>query len=584
MSRLGWAVSFALVCVGCVGGGGGSGGLGKPVAQFPSRGDLESVAGSAPPADKASTPGLVDADSWQTEAPPAAQAAYPEESAWDKLLVESVRGHASPVVLSPELRCAAHEAARFYTVHGGMPDDGVREHLLLRCGSSLESHSFSYLTNAVPDTVPDAQLESGARKALLEHLDQRLKGTPGQMALGVARGKGRFAAVVMSGNPRAVLRGFSPIVSGTSVTLQGELKGNAEYIVALVNQGMYGVARCEVDPLLRLPAFRITCPVAAEDAAARIDLATKQPGRVLLEPVAQLEVHREGENPEYNAATYGANQSVSNSAQFRSALLADLNKVRAAAGLTPFTLEVKQSVTDERLAPYLYQSLKEGNDQQLGTITLGLLAGWDVKGMIRNGGVFVRSTNTARNPSRWLTQALSTPLGRWVLLEPSMSRIGIGSTELAPSGELALVTTYAFFDQPNHDADELAVLVELDRLRKAHGAAPLRRVVGDAALTQALEQVAANQRSSTDALNNVLQQAAETTGSSVRGYIVETTDVKLMKWDPLLVESSTLDVEVGVTHYRAPGAAWGQYVVMFVIVNHGNPIREARLPTGANRL
>jgi hypothetical protein len=46
--------------------------------------------------------------------------------------------------------------------------------------------------------------------------------------------------------------------------------------------------------------------------------------------------------------------------------------------------------------------------------------------------------------------------------------------------------------------------------------------------------------------------------------------------DPVLVESSSLDVEVGVTHYRAPGAAWGQYVVRFVVLNAGEPVQQAK--------
>ena len=584
MSRLGWALLGGVMCVACVGGTGGGGELGKPVAVFPSRGDLEGVAAKPAPVAEQSMPGLVDADSWQTDVPAVAPAQYPEETSWDKLMIEAVRGHGNPVVLSPELRCAAQEAARFYTVHGGMPDYGLREHLLLHCGSSLASHDFSYLTEAVPDAVPAAPLEASARTPLLQHLDQRMKGQSGQMALGVARGNGRFAAVVLSGVPRVALRGFSPLITGSSVTLEGELKGNAQFLTGFVNQGLYGVAFCEGDPLLRLPAFRITCPVAPEDQSARIELATKQPARVLFEPAGQVEVRREGSNLKYDAAAYGVNTTVANPTQFRAALLADLNKVRLAANLQPFVLETQQSLTDERLAPYLYQSFQDANDPQLSTITLGLLAGWDVKGLIRNGGIFFRSLNATRNPSRWLTQALDSPLGRWVLLEPTMSGIGIGATELKPAGEMALVTTYAYFDQVDHRADELTVLTELNRLRKAHGAAPLRRVVGDAALKQGLEQVSSSTLNSTTALHNVLEQAAEFTGTGVRGYVVETTDIKLMQWDPLLVESSTLDVEVGVTHYRAPGAAWGQYVIMFVIINHGAPVREARRVDTAHRL
>jgi hypothetical protein len=500
-------------------------------------------------------------------------------------MIEAAHDHGDAVVLAPELRCAAQEAARFYTVHGGMPDDGLRDHLLLRCGSSLASHVFSYLTNAVSDSVPEAQLDAAARVPLRKHLDERLKDASGQIALGVARGHGRFAAVVLSGVPRIELRGFSPIVTGNSTTLEGSLKGNAPYLVGLVTQGLYGVANCEVDPLLKLPAFRVTCPIAAEDQSARIELDTKQPARVLFETAGQIEVRREGSNPEYNAGAYGANQTVASPAEFRAALLADLNRVRAAANLTPFALEVQQSLTDERMAPYLYQAFHDGNDQRISTISLGLLAGWDVRGgLIRSGGIFSRTINTTRNPSRWLTQALSSPLGRWVLLEPSTSHIGIGTTEVSPAGEMALVSTYAFFDYADHQADEISVLVELNRLRKAHGAAPLQRVVGDTALTQALQEVASGKLGSTAALNNLLQQTAETIGGGVHGYVVETNDLKLTQWDPMLVESSTLAVELGVTHYRAPGAAWGQYVVFFVVVNHGKALREATRGRVPNRL
>jgi hypothetical protein len=74
MSRLGWLFVGGLVCIGCVSGGSGGGELGKPVAQFPTRGDLESVVKSQPPVTAASPAGLVDVENWQTEAPTAAPA------------------------------------------------------------------------------------------------------------------------------------------------------------------------------------------------------------------------------------------------------------------------------------------------------------------------------------------------------------------------------------------------------------------------------------------------------------------------------------------------------------------------------
>lgn len=562
------------VCFACGGAGGGD--LGKPVALFPSKADLSGLAAGTAPSAKGA-PGMTDVDHWQTQAPDLQQAQYPQETPWDKLALGTAQAHGASTSLSTALRCAAQEAARFYTLNQGMPDDGVREHLLLRCGSTLVGHAFGYVSNDVPDNVPTAQVEAAARPAIEKLLTQALQSSGTLVGLGVARNGGHFVAVVISGAPRAELHDFAPVVTGDRVTLSGTLRGSAEYLFALANQGPYGVARCENDATQRLPAFRLTCPLAAGDPATRIEIATKQAGRVLLEAVAQVEVRRdEHANPQYEAAAYGTNQTVASSAQFRAALFADLNRVRAAAGLRPFALESTQSTTDERLAPYLFQTLRSGDNQQMSTIALGLLAGWDVKGLIRDGGIFCRWVNTSRNPSRWLTQALDTPLGRWVLLEPGMSRIGIGASELQPSGEMAVVTTYAFFESANHQGDEETVLAELDRQRQAHGVAPAHRVTSDSALQKALRHVQDNTASSMGALNDVVQQASFTLQKDVGGYVVETSDVKLMKFDPMLLTASTLDLELGVTHYRAPGAAWGQYVVLFVVVGHGAPTREAK--------
>ncbi len=347
--------------------------------------------------------------------------------------------------------------------------------------------------------------------------------------------------------------------------------------MALATKGSYGVARCDIDPLQHLPAFRVTCPIAEGDVATRIEIATKQQGRVLLEGAAQVEVRRDEQAElQYNAAAYGDNKTVASSAQFRSALLTDLNQVRKAAGLQPFALESQQSVTNDRLAPYLFETMFNGDDQQGTTITLGLLAGWDVHGLIQDGGIFCSSVNSVRNPSRWLTQALNSPLGRWVLLEPKMSRIGIGASELTPSGEMALVTTYSFFDSTDHAADEATVIAELDRQRAAHRLGPVHRVNSDAAMQKALRQINLNAITSDEALHTVMQETVATTNRGVSGSLVETTDVRQMKFEAMYLSASTLDIEVGVTHYRAPGAAWGQFAVLFIVTNHGAQTQEAK--------
>ncbi|HWZ87721.1 MAG TPA: hypothetical protein VNW92_02690 [Polyangiaceae bacterium] len=569
-----WAVLVGGLSVTACGGPGG--GLGKPVALFPSQADLNDVASGTAVTPKGAD-GIADVDSWQMQAPAAAERQYPTDTTWDKLVVSTAQAHGNGVTLSAQLRCAAEETARFYTVNSGMPDDGLREHLLLRCGSSLAGHSFNYFTQQVPDGVPLAEIEAQDTASIQKMLDERFREAHGEFGLAAARGGGRYAVVAFSGMPRATLRDFSPVVTGDSVTLTGQLLAPAQYVVALATQGPYGVAHCDADPLQHLPAFKITCPLNAGDPATRIEIATKQEGRVLLEAAAQVEVrHDEQARLEYNAAAYGANKKVANSMEFRRQLFADLNQVRTAAGLHPFALESRQSVTDDRLAPYLYQTLHSGDAQQQTTITLGLLAGWDVNGLIKNGGIFCSAVNTARNPSRWLTQALDSPLGRWVLLEPDMSRIGIGASELTPAGEVAVVTTYSFFDSTNHQADEAVVLAELDRQRRAHGVSPVRRVASDSAMQRALRQINTNAISSSEALDSVIAETVAERSHDASGYLVETTDPKQLTFDPMFLTSSTLDLELGVTHYRAPGAAWGQYVVLFVVVDHGAATRMAK--------
>jgi len=566
-----WTIVGSLSCAAC-----GGGGVGKPIAQFPSQADLESVASGTPGTPKGAA-GMADVDTWQMQPTAPQSAQYPNENNWDKLALATAEAHGSSVKLSAELRCAALEAARFYTVNAGMPDDGLREHLLLRCGSTLPSHSFAYVTLKAADNVSAAEIENSMRNDVQKMLDSRFREPHGELGLGAARGAGRYAVVQISGNPRAILHDFSPIVPGSSVTLSGELRAPAEYIVALATKGAYGVARCEADPLQRLPAFRITCPIADGDPATRIEIATKEQGRVLLEGAAALEVrHDEQAELQYNAGAYGDNQTVANSDQFRKALIADLNQVRKTAGLQPFVLESRQSITNDKMAPFLYQTMFNGDDQQGTTITLGLLAGWDVHGLIRDGGIFCSSVNSVRNPSRWLTQALNSPLGRWVLLEPSMSRIGVGASELTPAGEMALVTTYSFFETNDHAADEATVIAELDRERQARGLSPVHRVASDSAMQKALRQINTNATTSSEALDNVMKETVALRNQGVSGYLVETTDVRQMKFDPSYLTASTLDLEVGVTHYRAPGAAWGQYAVLFVVVNHGAQTREAK--------
>jgi hypothetical protein len=145
---------------------------------------------------------------------------------------------------------------------------------------------------------------------------------------------------------------------------------------------------------------------------------------------------------------------------------------------------------------------------------------------------------------------------------------------------MAIATTYAFFDQRDHGADEDAVFAELAKVRRAYDLSEPQRVRRGAALEGALASVANNTETTGDALNRAIYRISTEQTRSISGWVVETNDLKHLPFTDALLAAS-LEVEVGITHYRAPGGAWGQYVVAFVIYESGPPTGRH---TARNRL
>jgi hypothetical protein len=70
-----------------------------------------------------------------------------------------------------------------------------------------------------------------------------------------------------------------------------------------------------------------------------------------------------------------------------------------------------------------------------------------------------------------------------------------------------------------------------------------------------------------DALNESLRAAAHRSGASMRGYVFEATSLDAMEFPPQILRKPHLYLELGVTHYKPPGAAWAQLVIVVVYVD-----------------
>jgi hypothetical protein len=559
MRSIGVSFALSLVSIAC-----GGSGLGTPVAVFPTKGDLEEVMSGDV---KAVAPmKTVEVPSWRIETPiPAVGSAYPAENAWDRLLAgyvtEKGRGK-----LSSELRCAALETARFYVTAGGFPDDGTRQYIAERCGSTNPALRFGSMTGEAPADVADAAIATQYEPSVREYLEKSGLRQTTEVALGVARAGTRVGVVFYTANPVARLSRFSPLISGESVTLEGVVSVESDFALALVNQGTTGVRSCEPDRTLKLPQFRVSCPLLATDEQTRVEVATRKPGRVLMDIELSASVRRSEEaglvyTPQSPTSTAVAADALA----FQTVLFGALNDVRASAGVGPLMLEGKQSQVNERLAPHFFEASLTGQEETLDRIGLGVLAGWDVNGLIRDGGVYWGVVTSTRSPARFLAYALASPLGRSILLDPEMTRVAIGASGVAPSGAMALVTTYSFFQSRDHSADESKVFAELAKRRQARGHTPPHRVQRERALDRALARVASNDATTGEALEFAMQEISAGEAVGVSGWVAETADLRQIPWSDALLEREPLDVEVGVTHYKAPGGAWGQYAILVLI-------------------
>jgi hypothetical protein len=575
---LGVVVGVAALCVAC-----GGSNMGKPVAVFPSQAELENVAEEH--AEVLPTLETIEVESWQlTSAVPAADAEYPMETSYDQILKDLVARQGGRVKLSPELACAARESARFYVEHGAYPTRGVESYLTARCGSTLPATSFGVLGGPADDALPEERVHGTLKAKFGDLAQQQLPRGLGEIGAGYARGKGRATVVVYSGLQRARLDGFSPLIAGSHAVLEGEVPKDAVFGIGLVNQGPNAVALCEPDRSVRAPRFRFACPVRESDATTRIELATRKSGQMLLTPALSLMVRRSEEaGLVYRPTLYGSAEPTADAATFQNGLLEGLNQARSSAGLPSLALETQQSKTNGRLAPHWFQAAYGGNEAQVELVALGLMAGWEVQGTIRSGGIYSGALATSRSPGRWLSQAMESPLARWVLLEPEAARVAIGANRFAKSGILALVTTYSFFESSDHAKDEDAVFEELSRARKARKLPPPTRARKPAALVAALNDISTNAATTEEAMTETVSTVSATEQRSVSGWILETSDLKQMSWSEEMFAPGPLEVSIGVTHYKADGAAWGQYAVLIVTrQNAGSATRTARLAPEAS--
>jgi len=573
-------LALAALLSGCASAGGGPS---QPAVVFPSRAEIAALP-SAKPLPDAFPTGAVPEQTWTVESAPAdAAAPYDDTTLTGPLLRDLVQPYAATTTLSPALRCTALEIARFQLRHGhASPTDSLRRFMVARCGGDAPDVRPIMVTFTAPKGVKDAEIAAHARESFANLLAKALGDGSRTRAHGIGMGMVRDGAevamvAVVAGDQVHMEAGSRTVDATRHVTLRGTARGDFDAITGLVNRGDSGVARCLDDPRVRAPKFEMTCELAEGDRWAWVEITGRARGRLLEESLAEVIVH-EGDGAEvtYRARSLGAPAPVHGPEDFTAQLVDRLNGVRSAASLPPLSLAARQSAENARLAGTLFDGQIAHDGAATDRAALGLLAGWDVEGgIIRSGYFYLGAAAPTRDATEWLASAVEHPLGRMALLDPALRQIAIGPA--IPEGAPALgaaVTTYALFESDDHKAEELQFLRNLTAARTNRGLAAPVRVGGFSEMADEARRVTQG-KPSMDALRDLIAAAARRTGGAVRGWVLETNDPAHVEIPEAFLAEGAMRMFLGVTHHRAPGAAWGQYVVFVVSVGQAPAAQTA---------
>lgn len=560
----------------------------KP-GNFPTKAELDQIA-AAPIPNRTFEKGTVDVEQWELLGPlPEAYdaSAAPSDSAWGKLLDDGIVAMGKPglVLTSAAMECLARQVAAFAIAKNAPPAAPLRAFMAARCGVPASSVSTDYMVTDVPEGTTEADILAKWKADITAEVPKAVGSGPRFAGIAFVLKDKRAAAAIVS-SPRGTKLQTVPMVPvDGKVVLKGELLDPAESVRALVTRGKFGYETCIRDVDIELPKFTIECPVAADDASARVELAAFQAGRELGSTVVDVRVYPAGKpDTMYSHAAPKNEPFPADAAGLSTALLASINGARKAAGMSEVRAASVQGATATRLAPYYFAGMNGGLDFAVADkVALGMLAGWEVDGMVREGH-FSSEWGYERDVAAFVELAIASPFGRETLLDPGIAQIAVGPyLHDGVTGFGAMFGTYALLDTTGKTDNAAAVLARLTKLR-----AKIKRPAPDAAteVEAAVEDVVAKVQgglSLDDALKRLTERSVDSISrGSVRSWCVVSSSVEKLEFPSDLLATPDVRLGVGVARYKPEGSPWTKLAVFFVMLKEPAPTNVAKAP-GPNK-
>lgn len=555
-----FVASMGMAAIGC--GGAAAGGVLEH--SFPSKAKLDEVAHAPPPStEKAAENVGLAVDTWNLAGPflPApSSTAFTGDDPLTRAVVKQLQSSKRPLVITESMQCYAREVGRFVAEHHKVPQVDLQAFIAGRCGVIPNSPSFVYwkVSNSPTPEFAAKEIEKGLAKV------------DGAAELGVWMGgsdKGQVVAAAY-GAPKVKVGSVKVLrEGGTLLRVQGRVLAPTGWLQGYASLGSLGSSKCAATPRSTavLPDFDLQCALGREDAYAVFDLIAGAPEALLGSKVLSLVVPVGGEIP--NAYTSIA---VSGAQGAKDGLLGQINAVRSNLKSAPLEEIPAQSRTAGVLVPHFFSASMDGDRHKLELITLGLMAGWDVPGPIRDSHlVSFRGTRGDNAPS-FLSELLFFPSTRSILLDPDARKIALATMQDGKSRAVfGLVSTYTIFESRNFAAVETGLLDELDRQRQARGKKAIERVGGpdtDKVLDPVMSKLTRGETTPTGGLKDILDTYSQRLHREFHGTVYGTMmiDGWRPKFEGPIVDLDRIAVTAKVGFFVGQGANWGQYVLYLV--------------------
>lgn len=543
----------------------------KPIVEFPTPTALATVEAKTVEVPAISAAPIPD-EGWTVDAAQVVTSfaePWSPQSAWDAAFAQVYAASGRKATVTRAMSCLAGEIARFRARQQDAPPEALQRFMAASCGVFVPSVGYHLLAGAVPRAVKDAEVLARWGRGLGPELLDKAPQAAREVGFAVSRAGGRVVVLLAYSTQPLHLQTLSLVPDPNGdVVVEGRFEGEVGHFAGYINDGRFAVRPCLVDPAMPRPAFRVVCRMSAKDDTAWLQIAFARPRRVLMAPLVQALIRRDVTQP-LVFPRVPATGAVSDPSAFTRAALDGLNEVRAQGGLKPVRLAQAQSQRATGLARQFFAAaLAKDPSADADVIALGLLAGWDVVGTIRHGGFYSAIVPNTRDPAQWLEATLAMPMGRDTMMDPNVDEVAIGPALFGATEAVgAVVTSYQFQRDNDHTADVTAIYERIAAARKRKNLPPPVRFGMERLVRAQLEGVQAGDETPESALDNALRIAADRMDSNMRGLVVEVTSLDALELPPEVLDRKKLHLEIGVTHYKPPGAAWSQLVILVIYVD-----------------